>query len=102
MNVHTATPYKLGRTYENDGAPETIISADDEHESAVAVALDFGAHSPTTRLKNAEFIVRACNAHDDLVKALQDIADDCADASPPSYGAIRQAAKQALAKAGAA
>jgi len=34
----------------------------------------------------------------ELRRELQYIADDCADSSPPSYGAIRKAAEHAIVK----
>lgn len=93
MNTsHTATPYRI------DAHLHRAI-VDTYGNKVAEVATQRNLVTGTTQ-GNAEFIVRACNAHDDLVKALQDIVDDCADASPPSYGAVRQAAKAALAKAG--
>jgi len=41
-------------------------------------------------------LVRTLNTHEFLMQELQNIADDCNTASPPSYGAIRQAALNAI------
>jgi hypothetical protein len=71
------------------------IAADGE-----AVALVFAAHRGTS---NADFIVQACNAHDDLVAALQYIVRN--DAGPRKYKSLieefKYQARAALAKAGA-
>ncbi|HYD58919.1 MAG TPA: hypothetical protein VEC35_01095 [Noviherbaspirillum sp.] len=52
--------------------------------------------------EDAEFIVRACNAHDDLVKALREYVErheaECDPSGLPEY----DQARSALAKAGAA
>lgn len=52
---------------------------------------------------NAAFIVKACNAHDELVAALRDVVDTCDSGDyygAPSAGAM-QLARDALAKVGA-
>lgn len=63
MNKHTPTPWHVGET-----AP-TIVYAPDGF--AVANATVFhGRHEPEESVTNAAFIVRACNAHDELVSVL--------------------------------
>jgi hypothetical protein len=60
--THTATPWAVednGNEYWPD------INAKDADGDSVTIA--------TVGRANAEFIVRACNAHDDLVKALQEL-----------------------------
>lgn len=84
--THTATPWFLNGF--------DIAAADHKNGHQVTICKISGNMDC-----NAAFIVRACNAHDDLVKALEDIIYDCESDYPPSYGAIKQAAKQALAKA---
>jgi len=95
---HTPTPWHTG-----EGKAERIIYAADGF--AVADATVFhGLHveSPTA---NAAFIVRACNAHDELVAALKGLLDDMRDIrgidpeeyKPESFAAARAA----LAKVGA-
>jgi hypothetical protein len=80
---HTPTPYDFRRT--TSGAVVTAEMADNP---------DFGkelvAECPLDT--DAIFIVRACNAHDELVAALQTIANH--DAFP----AMQAVARAALAK----
>lgn len=75
---HTATPWVVAT---NAGGPETLIRAGNERTGRRIA--DTFASQPSAKTRegyiasrkeneaNAEFIVRACNAHDDLVKALQ-------------------------------
>jgi len=87
--AHTATPYRLfGKQGTAIWASEKIVAQINEprvnHKLARA---------------NAEFIVRACNAHDDLVKALQGLLNALPSAT--THPAIKEA-RDALAKTGAA
>lgn len=59
---HTPTPYEA--TIEADTDPVTIISSDGE------VIAHCGSKQVPINQINAAFIIRACNAHDELVKTL--------------------------------
>jgi len=86
---HTPTPWHVG------GRDGRIFYAADGY--AVSDATVFHGRHEGEHTANAEFIVRACNAHDDLVKALQGVIR-VADRSTAEF----DAARDALAKAGAA
>lgn len=96
-NKHTPTPWVLeDRRKRGEGFS---IKSPTAHYSSCLVAHYIGEN-------DANFIVRACNAHDDLVAALKDIAtsdvylsDDGKAHVMPNR--IQEIAKQALAKAGA-
>lgn len=66
MSAHTPTPW-----YTGEGKAARIVYA--QHGFAVADATIYHARiEPVMEAEeNAAFIVRACNAHDDLVAALQ-------------------------------
>lgn len=64
---HTATPWHVG------GNRSRIIYAEDGF--AVADATVFHGHHEESSEANAAFIARACNAHDNLVTALQTCRD---------------------------
>jgi hypothetical protein len=100
MSTHTATPWVANERYV--GVPN--------HKSFIAECRDqngIWSNQPMS-LANAAFIVRACNAHDDLVKALQSALPymkyprTASDALVRAHDAAIEAARDALAKAGAA
>jgi hypothetical protein len=69
---HTATPWYVEKqTYKSSSF---YIRGSDENGNQLAWAKGAVAHIPRSTVMpskaNAEFIVRACNAHDDLVKAI--------------------------------
>ncbi len=67
MDNHSSLPWKIGAK-----APTLILTAYDE---GVAVATPHGRKTPLRieiTLANAAYIVQACNAFPDLVKALED------------------------------
>jgi DNA-binding NarL/FixJ family response regulator len=58
------------------------------------------SHYPKQALANATLIVKAVNSHDDLLKALQDIADtDQYADSDDTAAELREIARNAIAKA---
>ena len=64
--AHTPTPYSFEELYSG------IIYVRSKHNGFIC-KLDAGsAQELGTNRSNAEFIVRACNSHDDLVAALED------------------------------
>ncbi|MBA8886128.1 hypothetical protein FHW12_000319 [Dokdonella fugitiva] len=89
---HTPTPWHTG-----EGKAERIIYADDGF--AVADAAVFHGRHVESPANNAAFIVRACNAHDELVAALRR-AVEAAEARMPNATFLADA-RAALAKAGA-
>lgn len=70
---HTPTPWKIDTAL--DGKPIIFADADGGHVVCQMAyergENDYGAF--TNHEINAEFIVRACNSHDDLVAALEQI-----------------------------
>lgn len=112
---HTKTPWMLGR----GSLIEIFARNPDDHSDAnstdalhVATIQRRGGKSVEQSHADAAFIVRACNAHDDLVKVLKAIvaADDKAIEALKQLGApipadaamLTEAARAALVKAGAA
>jgi hypothetical protein len=103
--AHTATPWNLvdnGLYFEIvvpwSGAPEVI----DQYCPKICT-VSYQDNDGIKGTPNAEFIVRACNAHDDLVKALKLMLDafyyDPLDAN---RDVAIECAEDALAKVGAA
>ena len=77
---HTPTPY----TIEADTDPITIIGKDEE------VVAHCGSNEIPSNQRDAAFIVRACNAHDALVTALESLMR-CSDDSSERWDSYRQA-----------
>lgn len=102
---HTPTPWKIV-TDDKESDKNIIADARGNH-----IARTYGYQKEYH--PNAQFIVTACNAHEDLVKALEDVREyfaDCADASsegdplefkPNKEMTILDSIEKALAKAGA-
>jgi len=92
---HTPTPYSV-----DDNPRRTrvrILNAD----SAWTATIEIASANTQEAKDTAAFIVRACNAHDDLVAALRVVDCRCAAASG-RFAAITCIRCAALAKAGAA
>lgn len=72
MSEHTKTPYCVGRS---NGNHRTVICTDPENPavSAVAFTVCREGRDIADAEHDADFIVRACNAHDALVKACEEI-----------------------------
>jgi hypothetical protein len=70
---HTPTPWKIDQY-------ETVVGTTDEaFEIASCWTANSGIHKDFKECRaNAEFIVRACNAHDNLVRALRSTLDHVA------------------------
>jgi hypothetical protein len=81
--AEAATPYALSQE-------ETGVAWLHQMPTAEQFMEFMGAANPSTILALIQRI-------EHLEKELQHIADDCADDYPPSYGAIKQAAKAAIA-----
>lgn len=79
---HTATPYQVGNFREHK-----IFTCEENGPVEVATA---------KRKSDAAFIVRACNAHDDLVSALDKLVGDM---DPEGVNPEFNQARAALAKA---
>ena len=67
---HTPTPWKLNKA----GSQKTIYINTADEEGLYLADLQNCQGTETTEA-NAEFIVRACNSHDDLVKALKEVKE---------------------------
>ena len=108
---HTRPPYKASKTnwrgepVEHDVYISGDFREDFEGRYSTSVAIVLGnATSGTIADETAEFIVRACNSHDDLLAALQRIASIRKDfgstnGMPFALLAAEQIACDALAKA---
>lgn len=70
---HTPTPWNLGYTGRCI-LREIPGMCDGEDGYAVAITSAHSLLAPSEARANAAFIVRACNSHDALVKALEEIA----------------------------
>ncbi len=80
MSDHTPTPWIASNQYLYAGNPERSLPiASGQHDWAT----DRGGASHEEAVANAAFIVKACNSHDALVKALEEIGyiDDFLDAN---------------------
>lgn len=82
---HTPTPWDYGYQGGKYGKGELLITGDKGEEYSALVG-QIHTIDPKEAEANAAFIVRACNAHDELVAALE-----CAAESIEAFGA--QAAK---------
>lgn len=65
MSKHTPTPWSIGIT--NNGADHINVWMGIVHVASVMKFVPTGESAEA----NAEFIVRACNSHDELVEALE-------------------------------
>lgn len=71
--AHTATPWVIAEVQgDNIRTPkiQLIRPANDRNYEEGAICYVYGSEGEKPKA-NAAFIVRACNAHDDLVKALE-------------------------------
>lgn len=102
---HTKTPWRVGKPTQM-GA---VVADEPVPEIGGSDCVDFyGGHliAESIAPRNAEFIVRACNAHEQLVHVVQMIRDADNDAQsdglPRIPASARAAIDAALAAAGAA
>lgn len=101
--THTPTPWKVALRKDNR-VPNRIVTETPVYPGAVNPA----EIARVVERNDCAFIVRACNAHDELVAALKTLAD-LADASDGGNKIVHmlaisdgvKAARAALAKAGA-
>ena|ERR1700731_107137 len=100
ITKHTATPWNVCKC-----TPSLIeavcaeVTAFDDGKRIIVQTLDPIPHIGNTAINaNAEFIVRACNSHDELVQALQAFADVAED--DDKYISFVEDARAVLAKAG--
>jgi hypothetical protein len=66
---HTPTPWF------NDGV-YVCAAGDDIYGSSVATAIDDGLTCNSVKIANAEFIVTACNSHEELLDALKAVLSE--------------------------
>jgi hypothetical protein len=101
QTAHTPTPWQ----YDEDALHVFVNGSGVEGDGAVICEVwpGFGSGESKEREANAAFIVRACNAHDDLVAALRGLVNADVDRlSDQAYAILLCDANCALAKAGAA
>lgn len=102
MNTtHTPTPWHTGGTFHYPNKPDTqnVWSAAKHGDQSGHIVCE------QAEIADAAFIVKACNAHDDLVAALMKIAGSDERPGHVAYirkGEVARIARAALAKAGAA
>jgi hypothetical protein len=76
MSEHTRTPYRAkNRNWRNEPTQyDWYISGDKKRGYATSVCIVIGNETAgDIPEKTAKFICKACNCHDDLVKALDDL-----------------------------
>jgi len=88
---HTATPWKIGKSYTDE-----IAIRECDTDDCVAVCCDLLEDEMEA---NAEFITRACNAHDALMEALQQCSGYIASTNPKDGAAYIKVAEVAITKA---
>ena len=69
MMTHTATPWTQDVDHQNK--PNNLITDADNNVVAMSEWHPEGINDWNTSVANAAFIVRACNAHADLLEALE-------------------------------
>lgn len=93
---HTPTPWKVG---EDESNPEMITGPTNDDGSFNYVAEIFYSKSPydmtPTEKANAEFIVRACNAYDDMLAALKKFWEGGDTDDEELYATVRKAIEKA-------
>ncbi|MCE5324933.1 MAG: hypothetical protein LLG01_00815 [Planctomycetaceae bacterium] len=92
---HTPTPYRVVEMCKVAG-PDGLVTL-----YAIEAEAKNAAHTPIRiaeylRKQNAAFIVRACNAHDKLVKALLAYVEQEEQAAPSSSSPLRENARAIL------
>lgn len=93
MSKHTATPWEAKQLLNSE---HFVLRWSDYTKPGVYQRrVDLDGDGKFSK-ENAEFIVTACNAHDDLIAALTSILEKTIDSDS------RKCARAALAKAGAA
>ena len=109
MNEHTELPWKVTQYHDN----ESLICIDSTIPDANGIThqicgLEKGKAASdfleiTRHLVNAEFIVRACNSHKDLLAACEEIAERTKSGNPRKeflLDLIQEVAEAAITKAG--
>lgn len=91
MSEHTPTPWYA---HQNQSRRTLRAVKDDIYIGS----FDYGV-GRETMIANAEFTVRAVNSHDDLIAALNAIAEGCSFPENDVQRAIRDRARAAIAKA---
>ncbi len=97
MSDHTPTPWVVDAVSDANGY-RTIRTDDGSIHGDTDVQPIATVYRNMVRL-NAEFIVTACNAHDDLVETLERIAATCSSYGNKDAERMRNIARAALAKA---
>lgn len=101
--VHTATPWRIGKSCGSVVADEPVPEVSGAEDVAY-----YGGYliAESIAPRNAEFIVRACNAHAALIHALQMVRDADEDCRRDGLRRMPESARAtidaALAAAGAA
>lgn len=115
---HTPLPYKKGEKIGSATEGPYFVSYDEKHiipfesveykgikvigclESYQVIVAEFPDNNPDS-LANAEFIVRACNSHYELLEALKELVEfkHFPMSKNPQYGMALEIGKAAIAKA---
>lgn len=105
----TSPPWQIKHDYLIEGQTTIIANVDGEtvdgvnHYTydfvAITLILDDDTQSRSVAVANAAFIVRAVNAHADLVEALQNLLSATEEVGYVHYGPLRKKARAAIAKA---
>lgn len=108
MTEHTKTPWVVDEVRTQSGRAFRIGSGEmlRAGKGCCIIYDDHPGNPDNERAANAAFIVRSCNAHDELVAALKPLVFSSPDIPPPGvdvedWRAAVQAARAALSRAGA-
>lgn len=98
---HTPTPWLIERGPTGCRINSSERDTDGRNRSVALTAGDGSSYPATVNEANAEFIVRACNTHDDLLAACKEILPHCKSTGYLLSGAMRLQHDQRVARASA-
>jgi hypothetical protein len=75
MSKHTPTPWRTGKFHMTSGSAADHVYSSQSKEPQEGIARCYGWVGEEEAQANADFIVRACNSHDELVEVVCDGAE---------------------------
>lgn len=73
--THTPTPWFYDPKYESSALIQKVQDEDAEYWDDMCVECHSAKHGKLQDISNAEFIVRACNSHDALLKSCKHLVE---------------------------